>query len=69
MTLSTLSGKPLLKADRPAFKKRMAEIIAEKSQADLAIIPVPEQVADEQVAEQVAAAVIDEATVTEQDAQ
>ena len=76
MTLSTLSGKPLLKADRPAFKKRMAEIIAEKTQTDLAILPVPdeqvsdEQVADEQVAdEQVAEAVIDEASVTEQDAQ
>jgi len=64
MTLSTLSGKPLLKADRPAFKKRMAEIIADKTQTDLAILPVPEQVAE---------AVIDEAPeatpVTEPDAQ
>ncbi len=46
MTLSTLSGKPLLKADRPAFKKRMAEIIAEKAGAELALTPEPEQMVD-----------------------
>lgn len=70
MTLSTLSGKPLLKADRPAFKKRMAEIIAEKAQTDLAILPIPEQVVDEQVAEAVIdAALVTEPEVTEPDAQ
>ncbi len=46
MTLSTLSGKPLLKADLPAFKKRMAEIIADKAKTQLAITPEPEQVAE-----------------------
>jgi murein DD-endopeptidase MepM/ murein hydrolase activator NlpD len=46
MTLSTLSGKPLLKADRPAFKKRMAEIIAEKADVGLAVIREPVQIAD-----------------------
>jgi len=46
MTLSTLSGKPLLKADLPAFKERMAEIIAEKSKTGLAILPAPLQVVE-----------------------
>lgn len=41
MTLSTLSGKPLLKADVPAFKKRMAEIIAAKVGTELALTPTP----------------------------
>lgn len=44
MRLSTLSGKPLLKSDLPAFKKRVAEILAEKAKTELAIQPQPEQI-------------------------
>ena len=45
MRLSTLSGKPLLKSDIPAFQKRRAEIMALKAKTDLAITPEPTQVA------------------------
>lgn len=46
MILSTLSGKPLLTSDVPAFKKRMADIIAEKAQAQLALTPAPKQMVE-----------------------
>jgi len=46
MRLSTLSGKPLLKSDIPAFKKRVAEIIVKKAETELALTPAVEQAAD-----------------------
>lgn len=42
MSLSTLSGKPLLKAELPAFKTRIAEIDILKGKAPLAVTPEPE---------------------------
>jgi len=65
MTLSTLSGKPLLKADLPAFKERMAEIVAEKAETELAILPSPVQVEPVQVVE----VIIDETPAPETDTQ
>lgn len=46
MRLSTLSGKPLLKADLPAFKSRVAEIKAQIPDVKLAIESAPELSAD-----------------------
>ena len=42
MRLSTLSGKPLLKSDLPAFKKRVVEIRTEKVDVPLAVEAKPE---------------------------
>ncbi len=46
MSLSTLSGKPLVKAELPAFKIRMAEIDALRNSSQLALQQEPELSAD-----------------------